>query len=239
MSLTLDGSISFIGTEFIKLLATGSSNLATEEYVDDAIAEGGGGGAIDAYTNTETDNLLNAKLNVNISQDITGNLRLDPTNGNNKIIIHAVAPATATDDFYCNGNGQFNGSLKVSLITSDSSINGDVVNADTFNSHIPANPIIFKHNDVEYMQFNNTNDAIELSKDINLGTSTLQTNTFNDVNNNVKISFKSDTFEYMKYENSNVDATFRGLKILDNLCTLNIYPDSIRLPYNNKVSVNF
>ena len=44
MSLTLDGSTSFIGTEFIKLLATGSSNLATEEYVDDAIAENGGGG---------------------------------------------------------------------------------------------------------------------------------------------------------------------------------------------------
>ena len=43
-NLTLDGSTSFIGTEFIKLLATGSSNLATEEYVDDAIEQNGGGG---------------------------------------------------------------------------------------------------------------------------------------------------------------------------------------------------
>ena len=88
-NLTLDGSTSFIGTEFIKLLATGSSNLATEEYVDDAIEQnGGGGGNVDLsnyYTQTETDNLLNAKLNVNNPQDITGILRIDSTNGNGKI----------------------------------------------------------------------------------------------------------------------------------------------------------
>ena len=63
MSLTLDGSTSFIGTEFIKLLATGSSNLATVEYVDDAIEQNGGGGGngnVDLsnyYTQTEVDNL--------------------------------------------------------------------------------------------------------------------------------------------------------------------------------------
>ena len=74
MSLTLDGSTSVIGTEFIKLLATGSSNLATEEYVDDAIEQnGGGGGNVDLsnyYNKTETDNLLNNKLNVNNPQDV-------------------------------------------------------------------------------------------------------------------------------------------------------------------------
>ena len=57
-NLTLDGSTSFIGTEFIKLLATGSSNLATEEYVDHAIEQngGGGGGNVDLsnyYTQTK------------------------------------------------------------------------------------------------------------------------------------------------------------------------------------------
>ena len=38
----------------------------------------------------------------------------------------------------------------------------------------------------------------------------------------------------MKYENSNVDATFSGLNILSNLYTKDIYPESIKLPYNNK-----
>ena len=73
------------------------------------MAEGGGGGSGDAYTQVETDTLLNAKLNVKKPQDIIGNRRLDPTNGNSKTMINAVSPPTATDDFYCNGNGDFNG----------------------------------------------------------------------------------------------------------------------------------
>ena len=152
-NLTLDGSTSFIGTEFIKLLATGSSNLATEEYVDDAIEQNGGGnGNVDLsnyYTQTEVDNLLNNKLNVNNPQDIIGNLRLDPTNGLSKIILNAVSPPNASDDFYCNGSGHFNGTLRVSLLTSDGDSNADGCNADTFNSHIITNDIVFKHNDVE------------------------------------------------------------------------------------------
>ena len=126
---TLDGSASFIGTEFIKLWATGSSDLATVQYVDDAIAEGGGsGGNVDLwnyFTQTETDNLLKNKLNVKNPQGIIGNSRLDPTNGNGKIIINAVSPPTATDDFYCNGTGHFNGRLRVSLLNSDGDINAD------------------------------------------------------------------------------------------------------------------
>ena len=166
-NLTLDGSTSFIGTQFIKLLATGSSNLATEEYVDDAVASGGGGGGgnVDLsnyYTQTETDNLLNAKLNVINPQDITGNLRLDPTNGNSKIILNAVAPATASDDFYCNGNGQFNGSLRVSLLTSDGDVNCDGVNADTFNSNVITNDIVFNHNDNEYLRFQVSDNTVRV-----------------------------------------------------------------------------
>ena len=144
-NLTLDGSTSFIGTEFIKLLVTGSSNLATEEYVDDAIEQNGGGnGNVDLsnyYTQTETDNLLNNKLNVNNPQDITGNLRLDPTNGLSKIILNAVSPPNASDDFYCNGNAHINGTLRVSVLTSDGDVNCDGVNADVFNSNVITNDI--------------------------------------------------------------------------------------------------
>ena len=75
MALSLDGHTSFIGTEFIKLLNTGSSDLATVVYVDEQVAQGGGGNVdlSNYYTQAETDNLLNAKLNVNNPQDITGN----------------------------------------------------------------------------------------------------------------------------------------------------------------------
>ena len=119
-NLTLDGNISYIGTEFIKLLNTGSSHLATQEYVDNAVSQGGDGGEnVDLsnyYTETETDTLLNAKLNVNNPQDITGNLRLDPINGNSKIILNATSPPNANDDFYCNGSAHINGTLRVSFI---------------------------------------------------------------------------------------------------------------------------
>ena len=68
MSLSLDGHVSFIGNEFIKLLNTGSSNLATEEFVNTATINGGGGGGgadlTNYYDKTETDNLLNTKLNI-------------------------------------------------------------------------------------------------------------------------------------------------------------------------------
>ena len=69
-----------------------------------------------------------------------------------------------------------NGTLRVSVLTSDGDVNCDGCNADTFNSHIITNDIVFKHNDVEYMRFNATNDTIDLSKELNLGSSTLKIN---------------------------------------------------------------
>ena len=47
MALQLDGGNTIIGTEFIKLEITGNSNLATQNYVNQQIALGGGGGAVD------------------------------------------------------------------------------------------------------------------------------------------------------------------------------------------------
>ena len=239
-NLTLDGSTSFIGTEFIKLLVTGSSNLATEEYVNDAIEQNGGGnGNVDLsnyYTQTETDNLLNNKLNVNNPQDITGNLRLDPTNGLSKIILNAVSPPNANDDFYCNGSGHFNGTLRVSLLISDGDLNADGCNADTFNSNIITNDIVFKHNDVEYMRFNATNDTIDLSKELNLGSSTLKINsiTTNGLND---MTFGVDTLgEFLRFNIS--DFTVR---VPDNRSFLaqNIFTDIIKpVAFANDVVLN-
>ena len=202
-NLTLDGSTSFIGTEFIKLLATGSSNLATEEYVDDAIEQngGGGGGNVDLsnyYTQTETDNLLNNKLNVNNPQDIIGNLRLDPTNGLSKIILNAVSPPNASDDFYCNSNSHINGTMRVSVLTSDGDVNAQGINADTFNSNVITNDIIFKHNDIEYMRFNVDDNTIDLSTDLDLQTSELMCNNFSSSDLN-DVVFKISTDEFLRF----------------------------------------
>ena len=217
-NLTLDGSTSFIGTEFIKLLATGSSNLATEEYVDDAIEQngGGGGGNVDLsnyYTQTETDNLLNNKLNVNNPQDITGNLRLDPTNGLSKIILNAVSPPNASDDFYCNGNSHINGTMRVSVLSSDGDVNAQGINADTFNSNVITNDIVFKHNDVEYMRFNATDDEIQLSKNIELNEDLIMKST--------KVLYLDATSNLLRYITTRNDNGQDILELVNNKATNN------------------
>ena len=236
MSLSLDGHTSFIGTEFIKLLNTGSSDLATEEYVDNAVANGGGGGGnVDLsnyYTQAETNTLLNAKLNVNNPQDITGNLRLDPTNGNSKIILNAVSPPNAADDFYCNGNAHINGTLRVSVLTSDGDVNCDGVNADVFNSNVITNDIIFKHNDIEYMRFNVDDNVIDLSADLDLQTSELMCNNFNcsDLND---VVFKIMADEYLRFQLS--DNTVR-VPNTRSFLSQDIYLDNLRpLTFSNDV----
>ena len=188
--VSLDGGNRVVGTEFIKLLNTGSSDLATEEYVDDKVADAVGGASTDSYTKAETNALLNNELNVS-NPDVTGNLRIQPSPPfNGKLIINTTSPTDNTYSFFCNGKGEFNSTLKASLINCTNDITAGGINANTFN-----------------------------------------------VNNiNTKISFNDDTFEYMKYENANVDANFYGLKVLSNLYTKNVYPDGIKMTYNNKIA---
>ena len=227
-NLTLDGNISYIGTEFIKLLNTGSSHLATEQYVNDAIAEGGGGGGGDLsnyYTQTETDNLLNNKLNVNNPQDILGNLRLDPTNGNSKIILNAVSPPNANDDFYCNGSAHINGTLRVSLLTSDGDLNADGVNADVFNSNVITNDIIFNHNDVEYMRFKASDDELQLSKNIELNEDLIMKST--------KVLYLDATSNLLRYIPTRNDNGQDILELVNNKATNN----QIRFTNNGSTSI--
>ena len=223
-----------VATEFIKLLSTGSSDLATVAYVDEQVAQGGGGGGGDGYTQAEVDALLNAKLNVINPQDIIGNLRLDSTNGNSKLIINAVSAPQTSDDFYCNGNGQFNGTLRVSILTSTGDVNAQGVNADTFNSNVIANDIIFKHNDIEYMRFNVDDNVIDLSTDLDLQTSELLCNNFrgsdlNDVVFNI-------TDEFLRFQISDNTVRVPNTK---SFLSQNIFTDIVKpLTFSTDVVFN-
>ena len=162
-NLTLDGNISYIGTEFIKLLNTGTSHLATEQYVDDAIAEGGGGNVdlSNYYTQTETDNLLNNKLNVNNPQDIIGTLRIDSTNGNGKLIVNAVG-APNDEDFYVNGLSNLGGTLKCQLLQASSNIEtSQQIKSDTYNTNTN---MIIQRNSIDYIVLES--DKVNFKRDI-------------------------------------------------------------------------
>ena len=159
-SLTMDGGNRIVGTEFVKLLLTGSSNLATEEYVDSAVL---GGGSVDAYTKTETDALLNNKLDVNNPQDITGTLRIDSTNGNGKLIVNAVG-APNDEDFYVNGLSNLGGTLKCQLLQASSNIEtSQLLKSNTLNTYANVNMTI-QRNSIDYIVLES--DKVNFKRDI-------------------------------------------------------------------------
>ena len=250
MSLTLDGSTSFIGTEFIKLLATGSSNLATEEYVDDAIEQngGGGGGNVDLsnyYTQTEVDNLLNNKLNVNNPQDIIGTLRIDSTNGNGKLIVNAVG-APNDEDFYVNGLSNLGGTLKAQLIQASSNIEtSQQIKSNTINTYSNSNMII-QRNAIPYITLDSqivdsqTVEKIILMKDVEfsggLSLNTLSVDTLNTVGLNDMVFNVATLGEFLRFQVS--DNTVR-VPNTRSFLSQDIYLDNLRpLTFSNDVVFN-
>ena len=191
----LDGGNTIIATEFIKLEITGSSNLATESYVNTAIINGGGGGGgadltnyyqkseVDTllsnkynksetdtllnnkYNKSETDTLLNDKLNINNPQDMSGTLRLGHIDGLSKIILNGVA---SSRDFYVNGDGEINGNHLVASLDSSGYIKGSNIQSNTFNA-LNLNDILFQSNNDTYIQYDVSETKIVASKLIQCG----------------------------------------------------------------------
>ena len=162
----LDGGNTIIATEFLKLEITGTSNLATEQFVNDAVGGGGGGGDLtNYYDKTETDNLLDTKLNVNNPQDIEGTLRLGSVNGVSKIIINALS---STKDFYVNGDAQVLGNHLVQSLDSTSFIKGTNLISNTINAN-NLNDIFFQSNGTNYLQLDVSENKLVSSKLIQCG----------------------------------------------------------------------
>ena len=216
-NLTLDGSTSFIGTEFIKLLATGSSNLATEEYVDDAIEQNGGGGNVDLsnyYTQTETDNLLNNKLNVNNPQDITGNLRLDPTNGNSKIILNAVGVPN-DEDFYVNGSAYINSEMRASSIKCDNTLQFATIKGNFISNNDANTDLKLQINTNDFITLSTANDVIEVDKDIEMHSSVLKSDVL-DTWSNASLQIRRNGTNYLSLDGDDTISISRQSKISSN-----------------------
>ena len=246
--VSLDGGNRVVGTEFIKLLNTGSSDLATVQYVDDAIAQnggGGGGGNVDLsnyYTQTETDNLLNNKLNSNNPQDIIGTLRIDSTNGNGKLIVNAVG-APNDEDFYVNGLSNLGGTLKAQLIQASSNIQtSQQIQSNTINTYSNSNMII-QRNAIPYITLDSqevdsqTVEKIILMKDVEfsggLSLNTLSVDTLNTVGLNDMVFNVATLGEFLRFQVS--DNTVR-VPNTRSFLSQDIYLDNLRpLTFSNDV----
>ena len=194
--VSLDGGNTIIGTEFIKLLATGSSNLATESYVNTAIINGGGGGTgttdlTNYYNITETDALLNNKynksetdtlLNNKYNKSETDTLLNDKLNINNPQDMSGTLRLGHIDglskiilngvassrDFYVNGDGEVNGNHLVASLDSSGYIKGSNIQSNTFNA-LNLNDILFQSNNDTYIQYDVSETKIVASKLIQRG----------------------------------------------------------------------
>ena len=245
-NLTLDGNISYIGTEFIKLLNTGSSDLATVEYVNEQVALGGGGGGnVDLsnyYTQTETDNLLNNKLNLNNPQDIIGTLRIDSTNGNGKLIVNAVG-APNDEDFYVNGLSNLGGTLKAQVIQASSNIQtSQQIQSNVINTYSNSN-LIIQRNAIPYITLDSqivddeTVEKIILMKDVEfsggLSLNTLSVDTLNTVGLYDMVFNVATLGEFLRFQVS--DNTVR-VPNTRSFLSQDIYLDNLRpLTFSNDV----
>ena len=127
--------------------------------------------------------------------------------------------------FFCNGSAHINGTLRVSLLTSDGDLNADGVNADVFNSNVITNDIIFNHNDVEYMRFNVSDDEIQLSKNIELNEDLIMKST--------KVLYLDATSNLLRYITTRNDNGQDILELVNNKATNN----QIRFTNNGSTSL--
>ena len=235
--VSLDGGNRVVGTEFIKLLNTGSSDLATVEYVDEQVALGGGGGNVDLsnyYTQTEVDTLLNNKLNVNNPQDVLGTLRIDSTNGNGKLIVNAVG-APNDEDFYVNGLSNLGGTLKAQVIQASSNIQtSQQIQSNVINTYSNSN-LIIQRNAIPYITLDSqivddeTVEKIILMKDVEfsggLSLNTLSVDTLNTIGLNDMVFNVATLGEFLRFQVS--DNTVR-VPNTRSFLSQDIYLDNLR-----------
>ena len=205
MSLQLDGGNRVNGTEFIKLLATGSSNLATEQYVETAIINDGAGGGVNLsnyYDKTETDTLLNNKYNKSEADTLLNN-KYDKSETdtllNNKYsksetdtLLNNKYDKTETDTLLndklnINNPQDMAGTLRIGHIAGTSKIILNAVSSDkdfyvNGDSEINGNHLVASLDSTGYIKSSN-----------------IQSNTFNALNAN-DIVFKSKKDTYIKYD---------------------------------------
>ena len=222
--------------------------VSLEDYITEIAGDGGGGnGNVDLskyYSQSEVDNLLNNKLNVNNPQDIIGTLRIDSTNGNGKLIVNAVG-APNDEDFYVNGLSNLGGTLKAQLIQASSNIEtSQQINSDIINTYRDANMII-QRNAIPFITLDSqevdsqTVEKIILMKDVEfsgglslntLSVDTLNTNGLNDMVFNI-----NTLGEILRFEVGGIVRVPNNRSFLSQ----NIFTDIIKpLTFSNDVVFN-
>ena len=220
--------------------------VSLEDYITEIAGDGGGGNSnadlSNYYTQTETDNLLNSKLNVNNPQDIIGILRIDSTNGNGKLIVNAVG-APNDEDFYVNGLSNLGGTLKCQLLQASSNIEtSQQIRSNTINTYSNSN-LIIQRNAIPYITLDSqivddeTVEKIILMKDVEfsggLSLNTLSVDTLNTVGLNDMVFNVATLGEFLRFQVSDNTARVPNTR---SFLSQDIYLDNLRpLTFSNDV----
>ena len=187
----LDGGNTIIGTEFIQLLATGQSNLATEEFVNTAIINGGGEGVnlSNYYNKTETDTLLNNKYNKSETDTLLNN---QYSKSETDTLLNNKYDKTETDTLLdaklnINNPQDMAGTLRIGHVAGTSKI---ILNA------VSSDKDFYVNGDSE---INGNHLVASLDSSGHIKGSNIQSNTFNALNTN-DILFQSNSDTYIEYD---------------------------------------
>ena len=191
--VSLDGSNRIVATEFIKLEITGSSNLATENYVLEQVALGGGGTSTTDlsgyYTLTQTNTLLNEKYSITQTNTLL-NTKYSITETNTLLDTkyNTTSVNTLLDTKLNINNPQdMNGVLRIGHITGTSKI---ILNA------VSSTKDFYVNGDSQVLG-NLTVSSLDSTGYVNV--QSIQTNTFNALNTN-DILFQSNNDTYLQYD---------------------------------------
>ena len=192
-SLSLDGSTTYIGTDFLKLEITDTSNLATEAYVNTQVAQGGGSG----YTDGEIDTFLSGKVDLtNLNQTINGKIDIsanpiplaliDATNGHKMRFTHGKhidvftePETTALTPLYLNYFNQ--GNVRV----------GDTAGSLSINNNNPNSKTLSCNGDAEFLT--------TLTVSNTLPGTFLRTNRVNSIGD-VNLEFQPNSVNFMRFD---------------------------------------
>ena len=205
MSLTLDGSTRIVATEYVLLTATGSTNLATENYVDTAIINGGGGGGVNLsnyYQKSEVDTLLNNKYNKSETDTLLNN-KYDKSETDT--LLNNKYSKSETDTLL---NNKYNKSETDTLLDAKLNINNPQDMSGTLRlGHIDGLSKIILNGVASSKDFfvngdseiNGNHLVASLDSSGYIKGSNIQSNTFNALNTN-DIVFQSNSDTYIEYD---------------------------------------
>ena len=206
--VSLDGTTSYIGHEFIKLLNTGSSHLATEAFVNTAVANGGGGGGTGTtnlttyYNKSETDTLLNNKYDKTETDTLLNN-KYDKSETDT--LLNNKYDKSETDTLL---NNKYNKSETDTLLDAKLNINNPQDMSGTLRlGHIDGLSKIILNGVASSKDFfvngdseiNGNHLVASLDSSGYIKGSHIQSNTFNALNTN-DIVFQSNSDTYIEYD---------------------------------------